>query len=80
METLSSELRDLGESSTVELSKAVYSCVSNVQDTASAAVAARRSAIGGVSVASQFKSSLQYLVNELEERQPHYIRCIYSQI
>jgi myosin heavy subunit len=69
METISNELRDLGESSTVEISKAVYSCVSNVQDN-------RRSAIRGVSVGSQFKSSLQSLVNDLEETQPHYIRCI----
>ena len=66
METLSNELRDLGESSTVELSKAVYSCVSNGQDNTSAVVAARRSAIRGVSVGSQFKSSLQSLVNDLE--------------
>lgn len=76
METLSNELRDLGESSTVEIAKAVYSCVSNVQDSTSAAVAARRSAIRGVSVGCQFKSSLQSLVNDLEETQPHYIRCI----
>lgn len=76
METLSNELRDLGESATVEISRAVYSCVSNVQDNTSAAGVGRRSALRGVSVGSQFKSSLQSLVNDLEETQPHYIRCV----
>ena len=60
----------------MELSKAVYSCVSNIQDTTLAAVAARRSATRGVGVGSQFKSSLQFLVNDLEGMQPHYIWCI----
>jgi myosin heavy subunit len=35
-----------------------------------------RSTIRGVSIASQFKSSLQNLVGDLEETEPHYIRCI----
>eukprot|EP00979_Chaetoceros_neogracilis_P002461 scaffold430_cov234-Chaetoceros_neogracile.AAC.9 len=35
-----------------------------------------RSTIRGVSVASQFKTSLQSLVSDLENTEPHYIRCI----
>jgi myosin heavy subunit len=66
METLSNELRDLGDSSTVELSKAVYECSGE----------ARRSTIRGVTVAAQFKLSLQSLVDDLDQTQPHYIRCI----
>ena len=60
----------------MELSKAVYSCVSNVQDITSAAAVARRSTIHGVSVGSQFKSSLQSLVNDFEATQHHCIWCI----
>jgi myosin heavy subunit len=35
-----------------------------------------RSSIRGISVASQFRSSLQTLVSDLEETMPHYIRCL----
>lgn len=72
METLSNELKDLGAESIVPLAKKVFSCGSgDDQDPES-----RRSTIRGVSVASQFKASLQSLVTDLERTQPHYIRCI----
>ena len=50
----------------------------NVQsvDNGSASLGRARSSIRGVSVASQFKTSLQDLVHDLEQTQPHYIRCI----
>ena len=72
METLSNELKDLGAESTISLSKEIYSCGSTDEEDAES----RRSTIRGVSVASQFKSSLQSLVTDLERTQPHYIRCI----
>lgn len=72
METLSNELKDLGAESTVPLAKQVFYCGSfDGGDPES-----RRSTIRGVSVASQFKASLQSLVADLEQTQPHYIRCI----
>lgn len=72
METLSNELKDLGAESTVALAKDVYSCGSfDGEDPES-----RRSTIRGVSVATQFKASLQTLMADLERTQPHYIRCI----
>lgn len=75
MESLSNELKDLGVSSKVHLARAVYSHGSNDLD-ASQPLNTRRSSIRGFSVASQFKLSLQSLVEDLEKTQPHYIRCI----
>ena len=72
METLSNELKDLGAESTIPLSKQIYSCGSNDDEDEEF----RRSTIRGVSVASQFKASLQSLVADLEQTQPHYVRCI----
>lgn len=75
MESLTNELKDLGASSTVELAKSVFACASNDQDV-SQKNDNRRSSIRGFSVASQFKLSLQALVEDLERTQPHYVRCI----
>lgn len=72
METLSNELKDLGAESTVPLAKTVFSCGSDDEEDPES----RRSTIRGVSVASQFKASLQTLMADLEQTQPHYIRCI----
>jgi myosin heavy subunit len=69
MESLSTELKELGVTSTVELARNVYSQASGNADL-------RRSSIRGISVASQFKTSLQSLVEDLEKTQPHYIRCV----
>ncbi len=75
MESLSNELKDLGVLSKVDLARDVYSHGSNDLD-ASQHLNNRRSSIRGFSVASQFKLSLQSLVEDLEKTQPHYIRCI----
>jgi myosin heavy subunit len=69
METLSNELRELGEESTNDLSKKVYSYGND-------GASAQRSSIRGTSVGTQFRTSLQSLVRDLEQTQPHYIRCI----
>lgn len=73
METMSNELRELGEKSTKSLITRVYSC-SNIGDNVSPA--STRSSIRGVSVGCQFRTSLQALVTDIERTQPHYIRCI----
>eukprot|EP00526_Cylindrotheca_closterium_P028713 CAMPEP_0113623274 /NCGR_PEP_ID=MMETSP0017_2-20120614/11965_1 /TAXON_ID=2856 /ORGANISM="Cylindrotheca closterium" /LENGTH=1666 /DNA_ID=CAMNT_0000533203 /DNA_START=23 /DNA_END=5020 /DNA_ORIENTATION=+ /assembly_acc=CAM_ASM_000147 len=75
MESLTNELKDLGASSTVELAKSVFSCATSDQEVTQKNDT-RRSSIRGFSVASQFKLSLQALVEDLERTQPHYIRCI----
>ena len=75
MESLSNELRALGDSSTSVISKAVYQCTTVTNNPGSGG-STRRSSIRGVSVATQFKLSLQSLVDDLEQTQPHYIRCI----
>lgn len=71
METLSNELRDLGENATAEIPKRVYTLTNEGSNSTS-----QRSSIRGISVSSQFRTSLQALVTELENTQPHYIRCI----
>jgi len=75
METLSNELKSLGERSSLSLSKTVYSSSSSssIDDSMSSSA---RSSIRGVSVGSQFRTSLQSLVADLEQTQPHYIRCV----
>lgn len=74
MESLSNELNDLGSSSTIAFTKNVFGCGPNGDEQQQ--TLARRSSIRGFSVASQFKLSLQSLVDDLERTQPHYIRCI----
>lgn len=78
VETLSNELKDLGSTSSNAFTHGIFevSGPSPSADTTSAATPARRSAIRGVSVASQFRTSLQMLVMDLECTQPHYVRCI----
>lgn len=75
MESLSNELKDLGVESTIPLAKGIYMCTS-CQEMSTNAGPGRRSTIRGVSVGSQFRSSLQSLVADLDQTQPHYIRCI----
>mmetsp|Transcript_31170 Transcript_31170/g.59243 ORF Transcript_31170/g.59243 Transcript_31170/m.59243 type:complete len:905 (+) Transcript_31170:1127-3841(+) len=76
VETLSNELKDLGSTSSNALTKNIF--VSSVTPVADPGVStpSRRSTIRGVSVASQFRTSLQMLVMDLECTQPHYVRCI----
>lgn len=74
MESLSNELKDLGVTSTIPLAAEIFASSSNA-DTPNGG-AGRRSAIRGVSIGSQFKSSLQSLVSDLDKTQPHYIRCV----
>jgi myosin heavy subunit len=85
METLSNELRDLGGQASIDLSRSIYAVGSNVIDPSNSSqrqysprdqATQQRSSIRGVSVSTQFRSSLQSLVNDLEQTQPHYIRCI----
>jgi myosin heavy subunit len=82
MESLSNELKELGDSSTAPLARAVYECAGSGQESSqqnrrvSTRTAARGSSIRGFSVAAQFKQSLQSLVDDLEKTSPHYIRCI----
>lgn len=78
VETLSNELKDLGSTSSNPFTHGIFevSGPSPSADTTAAATPARRSAIRGVSVASQFRTSLQMLVMDLECTQPHYVRCI----
>lgn len=72
MESLSKEIKDLGESSSHIFLKQVYSTPGiEVQNSTS-----QRSSIRGASVSWQFRSSLQTLVSDLERTQPHYVRCI----
>ena len=73
METLSNELREIGGNSTHAVTKSVFACG---ESETSSAGASTRSTIRGVSVGTQFRSSLQDLVSDLDRTQPHYVRCI----
>ena len=77
VETLSNELKDLGSTSSETLILGIFGASTTSSPASdSANTPARRSAIRGVSVASQFRTSLQMLVMDLECTQPHYVRCI----
>lgn len=82
VESLSSELKTLGVKSTTSLIKEIFEHSSKQDagqsslDNSTSSFSRGRSSIRGVSVASQFKTSLQDLVHDLEQTQPHYIRCI----
>jgi myosin heavy subunit len=69
MDTLSNELREIGDASGKDITSRVYSC-------AVSAANSQRASIRGTSVGSQFRTSLQSLMDDLERTQPHYIRCI----
>ena len=79
VESLSTELKLLGVKSYTSIVKEIFE---HSMDEVPGAVSEGpspnrpRSSIRGVSVACQFKTSLQNLVQDLEETQPHYIRCI----
>jgi myosin heavy subunit len=73
VENLSNELRDLGYTSSNFLTRDIFGASKTCVDSSTLA---RRSSIRGFSVSSQFKQSLQSLVEDLESTQPHYIRCI----
>ncbi|GMH49894.1 hypothetical protein TrRE_jg10852, partial [Triparma retinervis] len=82
IETLSNELKDLGVASTIPLAKEVFQ-VAKInggggveQQQARGGNNRRSSRIRGVSVATQFRISLQKLMLELDQTSPHYIRCI----
>lgn len=72
METLSTELKALGGDSSIPLVSTIFACSAIGGGTPTSS----RSSIRGVSVGSQFRTSLQVLVSDLERTQPHYIRCI----
>ena len=72
MESLSNELKELAEGSSLSLVRVVFSSVQDENISSSSL----RSSLRGQSVGSQFRASLQSLVNDLDETQPHYIRCI----
>ncbi|KAL9188488.1 hypothetical protein ACHAXT_006866 [Thalassiosira profunda] len=77
VETLSNELKDLGATSNNALTNSIFGASTPAAPAVDpVATPARRSAIRGVSVASQFRTSLQMLVMDLECTQPHYVRCI----
>ena len=77
VESLSNELKDLGSQSSSKLAREIFACSTGADSSTPStdpSTPARRSTIRGVSVASQFKTSLQTLVADLEQTQPHYIR------
>ena len=79
VETLSNELKDLGFTSSNEFAQSVFGATGSSSPAPVADLGTtpgRRSAIRGVSVASQFRTSLQMLVTDLNCTNSHYVRCI----
>ena len=79
VESLSNELKDLGFTSSNVFAQAVFGATGSSSPAPAADLGTtpgRRSAIRGVSVASQFRTSLQMLVTDLNCTNPHYVRCI----
>lgn len=81
VESLSAELKMLGVKSEKPLIKEIFEhslteSSGSPADGPSSGYGRSRNNIRGVSVASQFKTSLSDLVQDLEQTQPHYIRCI----
>jgi len=86
VESLSNELKELGGRAIIPIVRELFApgqthslSEATSPNAALLSVASNRkgrSAIRGVSVASQFRSSLQLLVTDLEKTAPHFIRCI----
>ena len=76
METLSSELKSLLPASNKPANKIIFAYSSSSTNIPNTNAPRRGSNIRGVSVASQFKMSLQQLMSDLEKTTPHYIRCV----
>ena len=83
VETLTNELKSLGNQSSLQLVREVFAhglSNSSSGDGKPMAIASnkkqQRSLIRGVSIGSQFKSSLNSLVQKLNQMEPHYVRCI----
>ena len=77
VETLSNELKDLGATSSNALAQGIFATPgAPPPGPETPGTPSRRSSIRGVSVASQFRTSLQMLVMDLECTRPHYVRCI----
>ena len=86
IETLSNQLKDLGGTSSSRLLREIFNLGGSADDANAGPTnnatetpsngSSRRSTIRGVSIGSQFRSSLQQLVSELEQTMPHYVRCI----
>ena len=77
VETLSNELKSLLPSSTIPEIRQMFTPVSSTSKVTAPVSSGRRgSNIRGISVASQFKTSLQELMSDLEKTTPHYVRCV----
>jgi len=78
VETLSTELKSLLPASQIDEIREIFMPAPSISKAPVAAVTPGRRGgnIRGISVASQFKTSLQELMSDLEKTTPHYIRCV----